>query len=151
MAGGKHWTLDTCVLYAVAKTDVEAIHLLCHINYEGDSIVLDSGKQILRQYERCLKKTRAEVSWDLLNSLFKMLICTRPVITRDGSVSNRNAAALLDRGFSNKDMVFVGVCAKSNEKHLVTVDSDYNDQVKAYLSEEMQVLVTDIANALDAT
>ena len=142
----REWTIDTCVLYSAANTDLHAMTLLMNICIGNDRVVLDPGGRILGEYQRCLSSTNRCGSHEFIAKSLEKLVSKS--LFKDGRVSSRHKSNLNRLKFHSKDLTFVGVASRSKSKHIVSIDGDFNEDVKYYLMDQMQVKVTDIINAL---
>ena len=72
------------------------------------------------------------------------------VARRDGRLPNRHRRHLTDRlKFDRDDLPFVAVASRGSSKLLATEDSDYDTQVRDYLSSALGVSVLNTAAALE--
>ena len=72
------------------------------------------------------------------------------VVRRDGRLPNRHRRHLTDRlKFDRDDLPFVAVASRGSSKLLATEDSDYDSQVRDYLSSALGVSVLNTAAALE--
>ena len=61
---------------------------------------------------------------------------------------NRYEQALIGMKFDRSDLPFVGVAYRSEDKLLVSEDSDYTPQVCNYLQQQLQIKVLSLPQAL---
>jgi hypothetical protein len=138
------WTVDTQVLYVAARYDMEAIRLLADILGRRNGVGFDDSGQIRRQYDNCAKATRSEFirKWvaEAASKLAQM---------RSGRLSETHRAGLERLGFHQKDWVFVAVCYRIEGRTLVAEESDYREEVRAYLNAEMGISVLSVAGSLE--
>jgi len=144
------WTVDTCVLYDFVYGNYDAFYFLHGITIKNDKVALDHEKYIETEYQTCIKKNRAENKFvrDFISKWFTTIV-SRCVIKYCGDLDIKHKKALKKLNFHNKDLPFVAVCKQTKDKILVSKDSGYNDKVKEYLQEKMEVHVLSIQDSLN--
>ena len=145
------WTVDTYVLYEAANLNFKAIKFLIFINDEEDIIVLDHDKYIDTEYTNCIKKTKAKYAWGrtFVTKWFINIVNKSTVIRYCGDLDINHKKALKELHFHNDDWPFVAVCSCTTNKNLVSEESDYDNDVKKYLLEKMEVHVLSIQDSLN--
>lgn len=108
------------------------------------TIALDSQGHMRGEYERNLKDEASfRLWWDAMCRQNK-------VVYRDGRLPNRHRRHLTDRlKFDRDDLPFVAVASRGDSKLIATEDSDYDAQVRDYLSSALGVAVLNTAAALE--
>ncbi|MDD5014539.1 MAG: hypothetical protein PHW73_05490 [Atribacterota bacterium] len=146
----RHWTVDTCVLYDFVGGNYDAFYFLHGITIKNDKVVLDQEKHIETEYQNCMKKIKFENKFacDFISKWFTTVV-SRCVIKYCGDLDIRHKKALKKLNFHDKDLPFVAVCKQTKDKNLVSKDSDYNNEVKEYLLEKMEVHVLSIQDSLN--
>jgi hypothetical protein len=137
------WTVDTWVLYQAAKAEHLAHELLDGIRLHEHRVGFDKEGRIVAEYRRCLQvtKSREVARW------FKAAV-DKLAITRSGKLDPVHEAALRNLRFHDDDWPFVAVSARTNDRRLVSEESDYTKDVRGYLSEKMSVSVLGLAQSL---
>ena len=138
------WTVDTQILYKAAGCDMEAVRLLADILGRRNGVGFDNEGHIRRQYDNCARGTRSEFirKWvvEAADKLAQM---------RSGRLSERHRRGLERLKFHQKDWVFVAVCSRIDGRMLVAEESDYRDEVRAYLNAEMGISVLSVVDSLN--
>ncbi len=143
------WTIDTCVLYRAADADVNAAYFLLAILQKGHAVTLDDEGFIEQQYRRCLRRVKRErrSEFRLVDKWFVQAV-GKLAQKFSGKLPRRHQIKLEKLRFHRKDWPFVGVCAKTGSKSLVSEDSDYTEKVREYLEEQMEVHVLSVKDSL---
>ena len=136
------WTVDTCVLYEVVEAKPQATYLLMRIMLKQHRVAFDHEGRIRREYETCVRGRENR----LVGKWFAHVV-SKLAIYFSGRLPNRHRKALEGLGFDRSDWPFVAVCSRTESKNLVSKDSDYTDEVRAYVAKEMDVTVLSIAEA----
>jgi hypothetical protein len=146
----RDWTVDTCVLYEMVNKNYNAFYFLDGIIQNMDKVALDQEQQIEKEYKTCMDKIRSESKYarDFISYWFTTIV-SRCFIKYCGDLDIRHKKALKKLNFHNKDLPFVAVCKKTKDKNLVSKDSGYNNEVKKYLLEKMEVHVLSIQDSLN--
>jgi len=144
------WTINTCVLYKAADTDLDASKFLMNILNNQHKVRVDHKHYILNQYKVCVRKTTAnkKKGSELLRKWHKEVV-GKYIRWCCGDLNSKHKSALRVLKFHEKDWPFVAVCSNSACKNLVSEDSDYTDDVKNYLSNKMKIHVLTIKESLD--
>lgn len=144
------WTVDTCVLYCCVHGNSDAFYFLHGITRKNDKVALDQEKHIETEYKTCMKKIRSENKFvrDFISKWFTTIV-SRCVIKYCGDLDIRHKKALKEKNFHYKDMPFVAVCKQTKDKNLISEDPGYNNEVKEYLLEKMEVHVLSIQDSLN--
>ena len=142
---GEEWVIDTDVLVH-AHNPSEELYLdtqgLIQMVRQLHHIALDHQEFILNQYESNLSGEVGYRHW--INAMWKL----NKIAFRDGRLPNRHRNHLLSElRFDDDDLSFVAVASRGISKLLVTEDSDYSEQVRDYLTEELGVEILDTADA----
>jgi hypothetical protein len=137
------WTLDTNVLYQVAKANWPATSLLGRILQRQQYVMFDQQGKIEKEYRACLDKTK-----NILLQKWFVEVVDKLATICDGNLTKKQRNTLKRLHFHNDDFPFVAVCCKSSQKRLVSEDSDYGEAVKVYLLSEMKVNVISVGDAL---
>jgi len=145
---GKDWTLDTYVLYEVADVNLAACTLILMILRQRHRVTFDHEGHIQAQYWRCIKKTRGKPGNELLRKWLGEAVAKLGQ-RLSGQLETRHQKALSNLRFHADDWPFVAVCSKSASKRLVAEESDYTQEIRAYLRSEMAVHVLSIQAAVD--
>ena len=106
-------------------------------------IAVDHKQRILREYWRHAPANSHAGEW-----LRLMISRADKLMWRSGDVSTRHHEALNGLRFDPSDMVFVGVASEGPDRLLISEDSDYSIQIKAYLQAEMGVEVLTVDDSL---
>jgi len=143
--------VDTYVLYQAAHLNFNAIKFLLLIDDEKDIIVLDHDKHIDTEYTNCIKKTKSKYAWGrtFVSKWFINIVNKSAFIRYCGDLNNKHEKVFKELKFHNDDWPFVAVCLCTKDKNLVSEESDYNDEVKEYLQEKMEVRVLSIQDSLN--
>lgn len=141
------WVIDTYVLYQAADYILTAQHFLTSISLKPQhKVAVDLGRCILRQYEKCFKRTKNKNEFP--QKWWRRIKDTSNKLTfRHGKVSNRCNKHLQDLCCHNDDFPFIGVASRTKDKLLVTEDSDYTSEIRKYLKKELLVQVMSIEEA----
>ena len=143
----QEWIIDTTILVHACRPTEES-HLdaqeFVQVVRRLHTIALDSQGHIEREYERNLwDESSFQIWWYAMWRKNK-------VVRRDGRLPNRHRRHLTDRlKFDRDDLPFVAVASRGSSKLLATEDSDYDSQVRDYLSSELGVSVLNTAAALE--
>ncbi len=145
------WTIDTLVLYECARLDTSAICFLSNILYKRKNVVFDTSNYIKDQYEDCIRTTKKDAKMYPGNAFvekwFKHAV-NMLAVKNNGYLQEMHRIGLMSKKFHDDDLMFVAACHCSNDKRLVSKDSDYTQDIIDYLSEEMQIKFTTVDNAL---
>ncbi|HPO08410.1 MAG TPA: hypothetical protein PLZ55_07060 [bacterium] len=136
------WTIDTNVLYKAAEVDLPAVTFLLRILEKKEPVNMDHERRILKEYQNCLCESEKDRLGGIgvLKKWFKVII-DKHVQLRSGRLSRKQENSLRKMGFHRDDWPFVGVCARSDSRRLVTEDSDYTPEVRNYLGNEMSIRI----------
>jgi len=147
----RKWTVDTYVLYQAAHLNFNAIKFLIFIDDEEDIIVLDHDKYIDTEYTNCIEKLKSEYFWGrtFVSEWFIRIVKKSAFRRYCGDLDKRHKNALKELNFHNDDWPFVAVCSCTTNKNLVSEESDYDNEVKEYLQEKMEVHVLSIQDSLN--
>ena len=142
---GNEWVIDTNVLIRACsphdESDLDAQGLIQTIR-QSHHIAVDHQGRIQAEYENNLRDAVVFRLW--IDAMWKL----NKIAFRDGRLPNRHRNHLLSElRFDDDDLSFVAVASRGISKLLVTEDSDYNEQVRDYLTEELSVEVLDTADA----
>lgn len=146
------WTIDTVILYNCAREDLNASHFLLEILYKKKNVVFDKNDYIERQYKKCIKKTQKESRSYPGNSLIQkwfIAVVNKLAVKNIGYLQAEHKKALMKLDFHDDDLPFVAACHCSNDKRLVSQDSDYNTDVNDYLKSKMSINVLSIEGAIN--
>jgi len=141
------WVLDTWLLETSQDpqnaASLDALALLQEIK-SRHRIAVDHGRKILHEYLAHAPGSSHAGQW------IKVTLATAgKIVWRTGNVPARNRRHLLKRlHFDPSDLVFVGVAAEGPDRIIVSEDSDYTDDVKAYLADQMRIRVLSVTEAL---
>jgi hypothetical protein len=141
------WVIDTWLL-AIAQNplddrSLDAVSLLHELKV-GHRIALDHSRNIQREYYRNLDRQSHAAQW--LNAMLRRADKT---MWRAGCLSQERKRRLIDDlNFDRSDLIFVGVSSEGPDKLLVSEESDYSPEIKAYLLEECGVRVLSIREAI---
>lgn len=147
--------VDTWVLDEATKTDsphmLAAIGLLALIQ-DRDHVAFDSGGVVMRQYQDCIARCQRQsvrIPPEFLQQWIAQLMAKGAAVWYDGSVPSRHWKAMLalPNSFDDDDEVFVGVAFRAADHLLVSEDGDYDEHVKGYLQEHMEIRVMTLAEA----
>jgi len=109
---------------------------------QSHHIAVDHQGRIQAEYEKNLRDSVIFRLW--IAAMWKL----NKVMFRDGQLSNRHYDHLVGQlRFDNDDLPFVAVASRGVSKLLVTEDSDYSEQVREYLTEELAVEVLNTSRA----
>jgi len=148
------WVIDTNILYlaggdasSVIKKNsfdkraddiINAIKLLKTI-YKKDYLVIDTECNILEQYNKCLKHTHSSF---LIDWLKEMKNTPGKLKFVSPNLDPCHRKKLEELKFDEDDYLFVGTANNSNDKLIISEDSDYyEDEVYDYLTHEMDIIV----------
>lgn len=139
--------LDTFVLKVGQNADdersLDVLALLHGIN-SSHTIAVDYGHLILGEYFRNIPSDCHAGKW-----LGVVSSRSDKLVFRDGRVTNVHRDILLNQlHFDRSDLVFVGVAARTPDRILVSEESDYSENIKEYLLDEIGVRVVSIHEAL---
>jgi hypothetical protein len=137
------WTVDTCILYKAARAEGEAAYFLLRIAHQKHCVAFDHEGYIERQYRRCLSATKNP----LLTQWFQAVVSSL-VARHSGQLHNKHQRALEKLKFKQDDWPFVGVCSRTENKNLVSEDSDYTSEVTQYLAEQIGISVLAVEEAV---
>ena len=140
------WTVDTCVLYMAAEVELEAMYLLLRIMRQAHRVGMDHEGHIEHEYRQCLQATG-----DRLVEKWLRTVANSLAFMHSGKLDRRHRNALERLRFDRDDWPFVGVCSRTSSKNLVSEDSDYTEEVRAYLAHEMSVSVLSVGDAAKIT
>jgi len=140
----KDWTIDTWVLYKVVEYNFCAASFIETIINKQHYIVMDSEGKIDAEYRKCF----SSVSNEARRALSKWYRSMRKRIYSH-CLDEDCKRKLEEFEFDQDDWPFVGVCVKSNDKNLVAEESDYTDEVKNYLINDLGINVLSVQHALD--
>ena len=148
----RDWTIDTWVLYRAGGYDMPALELLHRILRKNNYLLLDHEENIEKEYRKCFNFYR-NVSPQACKALEKWFadIISKAVKYFSGILEDRHERALTKRRFDRDDWAFVAVCARGNDKILVSEESDYSPEVCEYLKTNMGVSVIAIIAALEVS
>ena len=145
----KHWVVDTWVI--VKCLDYSCCECLdCHeflLKTLKDGIIcIDFEGEINHEYYRYIrKKTFVALWWEKVTRETGRLH-----FFSSGLANQHKDKLLIDLHFDPDDIKFVGVASKTNDKLLVSGDSDYNREICDYLYQKLnlKVLSPVLANSL---
>lgn len=143
------WVLDTFVLYEAGNLRDDAIYILSAIREKGVYVVVDFEGHIESEYRRSISRLRQDGAqgYDYVSRWIQYVIATR-VYRFSGKLSRRHRNHLLDKlEFDINDIPFVAVCSNSLSKRLVAHDSDYDEEVRAYINDKLGVHVLSMTQA----
>jgi hypothetical protein len=83
----------------------------------------------------------------LISKWFKHVV-SKCAVKNLGFIQNSHQTKLKALKFHDDDFKFVAVCPCSNDKRLVSHDSDYSSEIKGYLKSAMLI---DVLSAKEAT
>ncbi len=143
------WVIDTWVLATASDQRrsalLEALHLLLELR--NHLIAIDdipSRSEIVREYYPYISPPA------LLSHWWQEMISRGRVLFLTGRMPRRHRNYLLNNlRFDLSDMKFVDVAYRSPDKFLVSEDSDYTEEVKAYLKERLDITTFTTADALE--
>ena len=145
---GDEWVIDTNVFASACDADsdayLDALGFLDRIR-TGHRIALDYEHQnrIMSEYQRTVGGQKYFQRW------WREMQRKRKVVQRDGVLPRRHRRHLVNNlRFHDDDLPFVAVASRGDSKLLATEDSDYNAQVREYLSSALGVAVLSAADAL---
>ena len=141
----RDWTIDTWVLYEVAKVNLCASSFINTVLRKQHYIVLDHEKEIQGEYERCFNLVNNQAS-RALRKWFRSILKRN----RSNCLDRRCKRRLRALVFDQDDWPFIGVCVKSANKNLVAEESDYTPEVREYLNDDLKINVLSIEEALDS-
>jgi len=136
------WTLDTGVLYQAADADFQATHLLLEIVHKRHNVAFDQEEYIVREYRECVRRTRSHLVRKWVEATMKL------AVRFSGKLAHRHEEALSKLAFDRDDWPFVAVSSRTEDKRLVSEESDYAAEVREYLVREMGVAVLGVAESL---
>ena len=136
------WTVDTCVLYEVVEANPKATYFLMRIMLKQHHVAFDHEGHIRREYETCVRGRE-----NCLVGKWYAQVVSKLAIYFSGRLPNRHRKALENLRFDRDDWPFVAVCSRTESRKLVSEDSDYTEQVRDYVANEMGVTVLSIAEA----
>lgn len=146
------WTIDTVILYDCAALDMDATNLLTGIIHHKKMVAFDKDKYIERQYISCLKETENEPkiypAHAVIKAWFKHVIA-KFAVKNLGFLQHAHETKLKALMFHDDDFKFVAVCSCSEDKRLVSHDSDYSSEIKVYLKSAMSIDVLSTKEAID--
>lgn len=137
------WTIDTWVLYKVAEARQEACRFLERVRLCMHGVGFDLEGQIVAEYRRCLEVTRSRE----VKLWFKVAV-SKLAIPVSGGLDPEHQEALKNLEFHNDDWPFVGVASRTQDKRLVSEESDYKAEVRTFLGRELSVSVLSVAESL---
>jgi hypothetical protein len=130
------WTIDTNILYKVAKGDIGATTFLMSVK----KVYIDNGyseSEILVEYRRCLTNNTSS----LLNNWFKQITTKQSFISIvKGKPTIAQEAYLKKIKFDISDWKFVITCSNSPSRKIVAEESDYI-KVKSELEEFFKISI----------
>jgi predicted nucleic acid-binding protein len=136
----KHWVIDTWVI--VKCLDLSSPEYLDCLGFllktlENGIIYIDLEGEIMREYYRYIRaKTIVSKWWE------KITRETGRLAFFSNKLDNRYKDRLLcELHFDPDDIKFVGVASKTNDKLLVSGDSDYSREICDYLSQQLNIKV----------
>lgn len=142
------WVLDTWLLEIGQDVrdprSLEALALLQEIK-SRHRIAVDYGRKILREYFD-------HASGDSHVGQWLRVVVTRSdkVMWRTGNIPSRHRQELREElRFDASDLVFVGVALEGSDRLIVSQESDYSPEVKAYLQDQMGIRVLSVREALE--
>jgi len=141
------WVLDTWLLVVaqnpLEERSLDAVSLLRQLKV-GHRIALDHGRTILREYYQNLDRQSHAAQW--LNAMLRRADKTT---WRAGCLSHQRTQRLIDTlRFDRSDLIFVAVSSEGPDKLLVSEESDYTSEIKAYLLAECGIRVLSITEAI---
>lgn len=141
------WVLDTWVLKTAISMEHgkqwDSLSLLLEIE-KKHKIALDQKGEIEKEYRRYY-------TTDLLLKKWWKLMITRTgkISHKTGHIPQRTRKRLInDLAFHHDDVKFVDVAYQTDDKFLVSEDSDYTDTIKNYLKDELGISCLQVAEAL---
>ena len=146
------WTIDTVILYDCARLDTNASHFLWEILYKKKNVVFDKDDYIKNQYTKCIKETQIAPQSYPANAVIKkwfIEVVNKLAVKNIGYLQAKHKAALIELAFHDDDLPFVAACHCSNDKRLVSQDSDYKTDVNDYLKSKMSITVLSIEGAIN--
>lgn len=145
------WTIDTVILYDCARLDTNASHFLWEILYKKKNVVFDKDDYIKSQYQKCIKETQMAPQSYPANAVIKkwfIEVVNKLAVKNIGYLQEKHKAALIELSFHDDDLPFVAACHCSNDKRLVSQDSDYKTDVNDYLKSKMSITVLSTEGAI---
>jgi len=146
------WTIDTWVLYLAGEANWDSLHFLTGVQHKESTAVFDTEGEIERQYRRCMKNMRKEPSSYLAYRIVERwlvdVVNKGRILKYSGKLPSKHKRKLDKLKFDNDDHAFVGACSRSSSKRLVAEESDYTQEVRQYLEQEMQVTVHSVDSAI---
>ena len=145
----QEWVIDTNVFASACDADsdtyLDALGFLDRVR-TNHKIALDYAHQnrIMSEYRRRVGGRKHFQRW------WREMQSKRKIAYRDGALPRRHRQNLVNAlGFHDDDLPFVAVASRGASKLLATEDSDYDSQVRDYLSSALGVSVLDTAAALE--
>lgn len=140
------FVVDTCVL-AISQDPhderaLDALALLHQIKV-SHRVAIDHNKRILAEYFRNAPANSHAGQW-----LKTILSRADKVSFYPAQLSRHHRQGLEELSFDRSDIPFVATCADSVDGLLVSEDSDYTEEVRRYLKEELAIDVNDISSGL---
>lgn len=136
----KQWVIDTWVL--ATSNSCDSAHYLDCVSFlmmvlQNGTICLDSEKEIQREYYTYIKPgTFLDKWWQ------KIMRQTDQIRFFSNKLNYRNEIHLLNNlGFDRSDVKFVGVASRTADNLLVTGDSDYTDNIRTYLRDQLMIII----------
>ena len=146
---GDDWVIDTNVFASACDANsaayLDALGFLDRIR-TGHRVAVDHPHQnhIMSEYQRTVGGRKYFQRW------WREMQSKRKIAYRDGALPRRHRQNLVSAlGFHDDDLPFVAVASRGSSKLLATEDSDYDSQVRDYLSSALGVSVLDTAAALE--
>ncbi len=145
------WTIDTCVLCEAAKINWDAVEFLNKILREKHFVAFDNERHIETEYKHCLEKSKGgrEKGYEALQK-WLVYIIRGQAMYYSGHLSHAQKVKLASLKFDSSDWPFVAVCSNTSTKSLVSEDSDYTEEVRDYLKEQMNIHVKKIMEVVRA-
>jgi len=145
------WTIDTVILYECAKNDIDAAYFLLGISQKKKNVVFDRDGYIRGQYEKCIIEIkgnpRVYPRSDLVERWFKHIV-DKLAVKNIGFLQDHYRKELLSMRFHDDDLAFIGACHCSNNKRIVSRDSDYSQEIIDYLKAKMNIEFSSVENAM---
>jgi hypothetical protein len=132
----KDWVIDAGVLHKAGEradpVQPEAYAFLNAVRVGRQSVFLDYGGRIIKEYQKPFRKSMLVRQWFSLMS-------GKLVRYESGDLVPAISAGLLAIPFHNDDLPYVGVASRTESRFLVSEDSDYTKPVRTFLKNRLSV------------
>jgi hypothetical protein len=136
------WAIDTWVLYEAENENFSSAQFLMSILTKRDFVLLDFEGNIRDEYYRCIARVKkAKRGRTFLVAKWVGIIVSKYAQFYSGKLSKKIQTDLANLQFDVSDWPFVSVASKSKSRRLVSGDSDYSPEVRAYLAKRLKVRV----------